>query len=349
MRSRLARRFGPQHLWSPSQWERYARCPYHYFMEDVLGLEPLGELVLETDHLRRGSRLHRVMAEFHRRLAAELAAGRAPSPQAATALSADFASALDEVMHAGSRTGVDAALAEIDRRQIAKWGDSYFQQLGKYDAAWAKLAALGEPPLPAHFEFRFGPPHADADDADRDDPRSTALPFVLDIGTEQLRITGRIDRVDVGRGRDGRIVFNVIDYKTGRRPTLSPERIESGERLQPALYVMAAQAMLFGDERATPLWAGYWSMDKGVTTDRRFSLVCSSDELEPTEAWDALRKKVVERVGQFVADIRHGDFPVASRDDHCTSHCPFATVCRVAQVRSLAKPWWPEMETEEVE
>jgi len=195
----------------------------------------------------------------------------------------------------------------------------------------------------------LGPPHAaDVDDAEGDDPRSTALPFVLNIGKEEIRITGRIDRVDIGRGDDGRLVFNVIDYKSGRRPTLSAQRVESGERLQPALYVMAAQAMLFGEDRATPLWAGYWSMDKGPTTDARFSLRCASDELEPSDGWTALREKVVERVGQFVADIRHGDFPVASRDDNCTSICPFNTVCRVAQVRSLAKPWWPEGENEDV-
>jgi ATP-dependent helicase/DNAse subunit B len=343
VRARLARRFGPQHLWSPSQWERYARCPYHYFMQDVLGLEPLGELVLETDHLRRGSRLHRVLAEFHRRLAVALAAGRTPSQTELAELEREFAQVAQQVVTGSARSGVDAALAEIDRRQIDKWGHGYFEQLGKYDATWSALAALDEPPAPAHFEFRFGPPlSGDAEDDDGDDPRSTSLPFVLDVGKEQIRITGRIDRIDVGRGRDGRLVFNVIDYKSGHRPTLSVDRVESGERLQPALYVMAAQAMLFGEDRATPLWAGYWSMDKGVTTDARFSLKCASDDLQPSDAWNSLQSKVVERVGQFVADIRHGDFPVASRDDHCTSHCPFATVCRVAQVRSLAKPWWPD-------
>jgi RecB family exonuclease len=339
VRARLARRFGPQHLWSPSQWERYARCPYHYFMEDVLGLEPLGELVLEIDHLRRGTRLHQVLAAFHRRLAPLLVAGQTPSVQELAAFSAEFTSVLNEVVNLGPRAGVDAALVEIDRRQIAKWGRSYFDQHGKYDAAWS---ALAEPPVPQHFEFRFGPPRTgDAEEKDSDDPRSTSLPFVLDFGKEEIRITGRIDRIDVGRARDGRLVFNVIDYKSGRRPTLSIEKIESGERLQPALYVMAAQALLYGDDQATPLWAGYWSMDKGVTTDSRYSLRCSSDDLEPTAAWESLPGKVIERVGQFVADIRRGDFPVASRDDDCTSHCPFSTVCRVAQVRSLAKQWWP--------
>jgi hypothetical protein len=134
----------------------------------------------------------------------------------------------------------------------------------------------------------------------------------------------------------------VIDYKSGKRPTLSPEKIASGERLQPALYVMAAQALLFAEDSATPLFAGYWSMSNGVTVDARYSLQCSQDHKTPSDAWQKLRGEVVAQVGQFVQDIRGGNFPVASRDDDCTSRCEFATVCRVGQVRSLGKQWFGE-------
>ena len=79
-----------------------------------------------------------------------------------------------------------------------------------------------------------------------EDPRSTDDAFQLDIGGESINVAGRIDRIDVGRAGE-KTVFNVIDYKSGRRPTLTSEKIESGERLQPALYVMAAQALVFGD------------------------------------------------------------------------------------------------------
>ncbi|HEX5470342.1 MAG TPA: PD-(D/E)XK nuclease family protein, partial [Lacipirellulaceae bacterium] len=64
--ARLTERFGPKHTWSVSQWETYATCPFRFFMEVVLDLEPLGDLVLETDFARRGSRLHDVLAAFHR-------------------------------------------------------------------------------------------------------------------------------------------------------------------------------------------------------------------------------------------------------------------------------------------
>jgi hypothetical protein len=139
-------------------------------------------------------------------------------------------------------------------------------------------------------------------------------------------------------------VFSIIDYKSGRRPTLTAEKIASGERLQPALYVMAAQALLFGgDDGAMPLWAGYWSMDQGVNTSPKFSLECSQDQRSPSEEWESLQGEVIEQIGRFVSDIRRGNFPVFSRDDQCTGYCPFCTVCRVAQIRSLGKQWIPEV------
>ena len=138
-------------------------------------------------------------------------------------------------------------------------------------------------------------------------------------------------------------MFNVIDYKSGRRPTLTVEKMETGERLQPPLYVMAAQVLLFGEDQARPMWAGYWSMDKGVTTSARYSLKCSAEGGNATDEWKSLQESVVACIRQFVTDIRAGNFPVASRDEQCTSYCNFSTVCRIAQVRSLGKQWMPDL------
>ncbi|MGD9632626.1 MAG: PD-(D/E)XK nuclease family protein [Pirellulales bacterium] len=335
VRVRLARRFGSEHLWSPSQWETYAGCPYRFFLEQVLRLEPLGELVLETDHLRRGSLVHRALAEFHRR-AVELLGSDAPlSQHDRTKFISEFENLVEALVRATPYTGVEAALVELDRLQIAKWAPRYHNEHAKYDANWS----LDRPLAPTYLEWRFGPPRTG--EQEFEDPRSTNDPFQLQIGKEKIRITGRIDRIDVGAAGDNTL-FSVLDYKSGKRPTLSHERVISGERLQPALYVMAAQALLFGNDAATPLYAGYWSLTNGITVAPAYSLHLSDDLQSESEKWVELRNSVVELLRGFVRDIRHGDFPVASRDEHCTSRCDFATVCRIAQVRSLGKQWFLE-------
>jgi hypothetical protein len=250
-----------------------------------------------------------------------------------------FTAELQSVLAAtigAARDGIDGALVELDRRQINKWTALYLGQHEKYAKPWQQF---DEPPRAKHFELRFGEKHAG--EGGSEDENSTNVAYALDIGGEKIQISGRIDRIDVGEA-GGKQVFNVIDYKSGHRPTLTPDKIESGQRLQPALYVMAAEALLFADREAVPRWAGYWSMLTGVTTDKRYSLHCADDDGKPTESWETLKQNVIDRIAEIVRSARRGDFPVHSQDPQCTRTCDFRTVCRVAQVRSLEKVWTPE-------
>jgi len=335
-RERLAQRFGPQHLWSASQLEEYAACPYQFFLKNVLGLVRLGELTLETDFARRGTFLHDVLAEFHRQQRIEAADAKTTARLDKASFVVAFRAAIDTARRSMPRSGVEAALVEIDRRQIDQWAENYFEDLAKYERNWSEMAAGL---APSHFEVRFGP--ARPGNTNSDDPHSTDRPLELDIGGELIKITGRIDRLDVGHAGE-QLVFNVVDYKSGKRPSMSRDKIESGERLQPSLYVMAAQAVVFAGEDSMPLWSGYWSMKDGITTRAGSSLHCSTDGENPTDDWKELQPIIAERIGQFVRGIRHGEFPVVSRDDQCTSRCEYSTICRIAQVRGLAKTWPPE-------
>ncbi len=328
--ARLAQKFGAKHYWSPSQWETYAACPYKFFLEDVLNLTPLGELVLETDYTRRGSRLHHVLATFHRQWP-ELRGTRAMSADEEQSQFLEYLlNVTDERIAATTDVGIDAALLELDRRQIRKWAEKHFDHHTKYGSTCSQRGAVM---MPTHFEFRFGPSRpGDAEN----DPQSTRQAFELDISGEKIRVIGQIDRIDVGT-LDGQTVFSVIDYKSGKKPCLREEDIESGERLQLPIYVEAAQALVFGAS-ATPLVAGYWSMTGGFDAKGALAVEVEGD---CGERWKKIRRTIEQRIGQFVKDIREGAFPVASRDDKCTSYCEFNTVCRIAQIRSLAKTWAP--------
>jgi RecB family exonuclease len=326
--ARLRRRFGPHHLWSPSQWELYAACPYKFFLSEVLGLQPLGDLTLETDFGRRGGLLHHVLATFYRRWQTELQPARRDPEEFLLGL----LRVLDAEVAALGRAGVDGALAELDRRQIAKWSEKHFDQLSAYLSAHSKLEATL---APSHFELRFGP--ARPGDSG-EDPASVDKPFELDIGGDKLRVTGRIDRIDVGQVGE-RTVFSVIDYKTGRTTSLSKEQIATGERLQLPIYVAAAQALVFGGQ-AEPIAAGYWTMDRGFDHKGALNVLHGpAGEDDSTNRWTDLYSQAVASIARFVAAIRSGQFPVHSRDENCTGRCEFSTVCRIAQIRAIGKTW----------
>jgi hypothetical protein len=137
---------------------------------------------------------------------------------------------------------------------------------------------------------------------------------------------------------DGQTVFNVIDYKSGRRASLKSDHLETGQQLQLPIYVEAAQLLLF-DGKAEPFAAGYWSMGAGF--DEKGALAVKKKD-EPGPDWAATRTTVHALIRTFVDGIRKGDFPVASRDDKCTSYCDFHLTCRIAQARTSNKLWWPE-------
>ena len=58
-----------------------------------------------------------------------------------------------------------------------------------------------------------------------------------------------------------------------------------------------------------------------------------------TAEWSQLRSAIEGLIVRLVDSIRAGQFPVASRNDECTSYCEFSTVCRINHVRSLEKQW----------
>ena len=331
----LAQRFPLDRPWSASDLEGYALCPYKFFLRRVLRIEPLEELALEADYLDRGSLLHAALDELHHALNERH--GRPVSP--AEIDEADLAEAWAEVLaKLELRTrgsDVPAAMRAIDLRLICKWLADYRSQHAKYDECWNTLDL---PLRPTHFEVSFGQelrPGAD--------PLATSDPLVLKQGTHELRLAGRIDRIDVGRVA-GRQVFSIIDYKSGKKVTPPGKNaVPDGTALQLELYALAAEQVLFGGDAAA-LDAGYWFCRDGGYRKWISAAEVSAPGQAPRchEGWVAWRDRIIEQVFRLAQGIKAGQFPVYSLDDNCTGRCEFATVCRVNQVRSLEKVWPPQ-------
>ena len=59
------------------------------------------------------------------------------------------------------------------------------------------------------------------------------------------------------------------------------------------------------------------------------------------EAIEEIRAALAKIISALVRGIRRGCFPVFNREQRCTSYCPFSTICRIRQIRSLEKTWLP--------
>jgi RecB family exonuclease len=157
----------------------------------------------------------------------------------------------------------------------------------------------------------------------------------------EVRISGRIDRVDVAELPDGSVGFWIIDYKTGRSAHYTAADLKEFRRLQLTLYALAVQEVLLAGKEARPLGLAYWLVadtgPKVALPDPRRHLVW----LDEAEGWRKVRAHLEKWVLTLIARIRGGEFALKPRDEHCCQTCDFVQVCRISQSRAVVenKTW----------
>jgi hypothetical protein len=294
--------------WSPSQLEAHARCPYRAFASIVLAVPDREGADLEIDPRDEGRLAHAVLERFLRERGARGALPLRGAPEEREHLR-EVASGLFARFAADGRVGDPAVWAA--RREAV---------LARLERVAAAEAEEGAGLVPALLEYAFG-------------GSSGAPPLVFGEGAEEVRLRGRLDRVDAGPDR-----LLLLDYKDSRaaaehRAKLEPEALGVTNFQVPA-YLMAAARELPGRARL------------GAT----YLLLRSAERLQPIEvapgdplfalapqaraaARDAGARPFADAVLGAVRRIRAGELPIAPRD--CAG-CSFGALCRAQGVAEEA-------------
>jgi len=208
----LNRRYGPDHVWSASRLNRYGTCPYLFFAEAVLELEPLPDPTAGLDPRQWGSLLHTILERLYRRLTNE---GLVPTPTSQEAVLEHLAAVCQDIFPtAPQRYGFrPGELWEYEQKEIRRLLRSLVVWEGQENGV-----APGFRPF--RQELRFGL----AGD-------ELARLWVADT----FYLHGVVDRLD----RDAVGDLRVIDYKSGST-RYSASDIAAGLALQTALYILAA-------------------------------------------------------------------------------------------------------------
>jgi len=212
---------------SPTSLEKLAGCPFRYFLNSGLGLEPIEEdeqdLDAWLDALTRGSLLHDLFAQMMRHLRAK---HEKPDP----ARHLPWLKARADAALATRRDEMPPPSDEVFTRER----DDIYRDLEVFLNAESKTAAEGVTPI--GFEVGFAG-HGEVGD----EPLSQADPVELRLPAARFRLNGRIDRID--RLRDG--AYQVVDYKTGSLYWPSYQKVfRHGRLLQHALYAVAGESLL---------------------------------------------------------------------------------------------------------
>ena len=195
--------------------DKYVRCPFAFFCEYVLQLDP-GKTI-EFDYADTGNLLHEVLERFFGQLAKE---DRAVRDIATDELYARVDTIIEDYLNKicpaeAQRTPRLLHLISRLRRSARAVVEELAEELvqSEFTPALFELSLAGE---------------------GEEDPGG--LPFTLPDGT-RVSLYGRIDRVDTWRDGD-RTYLRVVDYKSGKK-VFSLEDISRGLNLQLLVYLFS--------------------------------------------------------------------------------------------------------------
>ena len=291
----------PEH-WSASALQRYATCPYRYFLGNVLRLNAVSEPGddAEISPLERGSLIHRILERWVRGWL------EAPDHEPWRNYVADpealYTVADEELRQAEQDQALGLpASASATREKVLR-------DLERYRRMQVADAAVGWSPLAVEREFS-----------------GVSLP----IGAGgRISARGRLDRIDANsRGR-----LRAIDYKTGKRRAADLVGHYNGSALQLPLYMHALGPAAERHARmANSAAALHYVTDRGhfaVDTIQGADFVRSTSE-RPDAATEADQlARTLRTINDGVREGRFFPFAGDNRKsrDNCT-YCDFSAAC----------------------
>ena len=203
---------------SPSRIQSLVKCPFKFFMEEILEIEPPDSLEWDPsawlDHLQHGSLMHEIFYELGKVEMIDKKSDIGDAMRIADAV-------IDEYRKKYPPPG-DVAVS-IERDKVHE-GLELFLDAQK---------TLGRPVL---LEYGFG--------LGGNRREGSPSPVEIDTGNGSFLLRGRIDRVEIVETDNGPSV-RVWDYKTGGPPDKKNKidygNFKEGEFLQPYLYAKALE------------------------------------------------------------------------------------------------------------
>lgn len=295
----LRRRFGPGRTWSLSKLNRYGTCPYAFWAQQALELEPLADPAEGFDAMQRGSLVHKILEKLFVRLAE---AGMAPGAGTVEEVQALLEAACDELLPgAAARYGFrPGPLWEHEQAELRAELRAYVD--------WECEPRQAGPFRPFRQELKFGL------------GPGTGLPVAIPgFEGQEIFLRGVIDRID----SDGAGHLRVIDYKTGSKP-FRDDDIVAGRALQSALYAWAVEELM---------------PDAGVVVESCYRHTGSRKESGAVRSSRARENEMVMRAAAKAVEMAgaaaKGWFPAApskpSAARACDEMCDFLGLCRVTR------------------
>ena len=327
-------------VWSITQLERYAKCPFQFFASDILGLSFDEEREEGLEARDKGSALHEILRQL-------LISRRDQKPIADVPeheMNAVYENAQHIAENYFKEISNDHPFWRLDAERLLSEDQPGGSVLRRFID---RERQLGEYRLrPRFFEVSFGGSgRAERSPHDPELSREEAI----QIGGFKLR--GKIDRIDVD-DRDGAItsgLFSIVDYKSGKN-TPAWKDIERAHSLQLPLYLRVAEDLLrkhFPELKGIAAAAALYQKVTEQDAPRKLGLAVESYTnafeklssrnkglLKSPEELRELIDATILRAKEYVDGVAAGLFPLAESGflEQC-KHCAYGSVCRIEEAK----------------
>jgi len=305
--------------WSSSRLNDYGKCPFKYWTNHVLRVEPHEEPTHDLVVTTLGETYHKALELFYIELKSRNQSLMETSDE-------DIQRILDSV----AKTAIISmnARADVKRGEFAAYENQEIVfRLSRFIQEEKRRELKDQGRFrPTYFEHGFGSGRT------RD---TSAPPLIIKADGKEIKIVGVIDRIDVAAETtsSGNSKVRVIDYKSGSTPITEKDTL-AGRNLQMAIYAMAvSQSILPGAEVEC---GQFLSISKAGTIGsldfvKKTKKARDAEPVAEEEAEQNILDKSRDYIVDYVTRISKGDFEVKPNGEASCKGCPHSMICRITE------------------
>ena len=291
-------------IYSSTYLESYSKCPFAFFMKYILDIDEIDIEDEEYNPMDIGSIYHEVLRAYYSKYKDDIESYVRDEEDFDIDNTLDYLNnlVLDEAR------GMQLDIVKQSSSLILERIYLYLRDYIKSDIN--RLKTDSEKSIPMEFEVEFG----------------RSREFLLDIEERDIKLTGKIDRIDKILDEDKYIL---IDYKSGSSGIYGIDSMIEGVSLQLPIYMLSQEEKnivlaMYGEIKNSKFT---WKI--GVI-DQTSIITKKNKGAISTQEKDDLMKITKENIVNIVSEINKANFSVNPKE--CSSYCIYKEICRYDQV-----------------
>ncbi len=311
--------------WSPSRLNDYGKCPFKFWTNHVLKVEPHEEPTNEILVTILGEAYHKALELFYIDL----------KERGKTLIELEE-DEIRRLLESATKSAIISMNAQhqVKRGEFAQYEDQEIAFRLVRFVLEEKRRAVKEQGrfVPTLFEHGFGTSRTG-------EPQSP--PLIVKSGGKEVKIIGVIDRIDLAAEMtaSGHPKVRVIDYKSGSTPISERDALE-GRNLQMPIYALAvSQSILPGAE----VEVGQFLSVSQASTLGSLEFIKKPKKAKDGEPIveevqsESLLEKSKRYIVEYVDQIRNGDFEVRPNGEVSCRGCQHSMICRITECSAAAE------------